>query len=604
MKLNQTDIKRLGIYFFYDADGIVDRYVPYYLNSLKQCCTEIMVVCNGKLTPEGRKTLKEITPNLFVRENEGYDVWAYKFALEHYGWKKIDDYDEVVFTNFTIYGPLYPFSEVFNEMNGRDLDFWGISVYHKVPFDPFGTISYGYIPEHLQSSFLVVRKSMLNSNEFHYYWENMPHITSYNEAVGKHEAVFTKKFSDAGFVWEPYVKTADLGTDYPLFFESLELVSHRKCPIIKRKSYAYNYSSYLSWGLGEETVETFRYVKSHFDYDVNMIWENLLRTYNMKDVKDCLHLNFVLPKDYVLEPQCEEVSKVALFFHIYFHDEIDKCIQYAESMPLYADIYLITSSLENKKILHEKATLLAPRKVKVLNVKNRGRDVSALLVAAAPYVDKYDLICFAHDKKSSQVTPLQVGKSFAYQCFENILGSKEYVANIIHTFRKDERLGMIAPPIPVHGAYYGSLGWNHQWGPNYPLVKKLATDLELKVKIESSKEPIAPIGTMFWFRKTALKSLFSKKWEYADFPKEPNKLDGTILHAIERIYGYVVQNQGYYVAWCMNDHFAAIHITNYYYMLSELSQRALTTYGFSNFDSLIRTMDSSHNSNALAHEFW
>ena len=27
--------KRLGIYFFYDKQGIVDRFVPYFLDDLK-----------------------------------------------------------------------------------------------------------------------------------------------------------------------------------------------------------------------------------------------------------------------------------------------------------------------------------------------------------------------------------------------------------------------------------------------------------------------------------------------------------------------------------------------------------------------------------------
>jgi len=42
MKLDQkSDIKRLVIYFFFDADGIVDRYVPYMLEDVKKNCSEL-----------------------------------------------------------------------------------------------------------------------------------------------------------------------------------------------------------------------------------------------------------------------------------------------------------------------------------------------------------------------------------------------------------------------------------------------------------------------------------------------------------------------------------------------------------------------------------
>ena len=156
MKLDQKKtINRLVIYFFYDADGIVDRYVPYMLEDINKNCSELFVVCNGKLTPEGRKTFQKLTPNVMVRENKGFDVWAYKTVLEHYGWDKLAEYDEVVMMNSTIMGPIYPFSEMFEEMNGRDLDFWGITKYHKVNANPYNII-YGYIPEHIQSHFIAV----------------------------------------------------------------------------------------------------------------------------------------------------------------------------------------------------------------------------------------------------------------------------------------------------------------------------------------------------------------------------------------------------------------------------------------------------------------
>lgn len=52
--------------------------------------------------------------------------------------------------------------------------------------------------------------------------------------------------------------------------------------------------------------------------------------------------------------------------------------------------------------------------------------------------------------------------------------------------------------------------------------------------IDEKKEPIAPLGTMFWFRPRAMKLLFDRDWEYEDFPPEPNAIDGTLLHAIEK----------------------------------------------------------------------
>lgn len=162
----KKNINRLGIFFFYDKDGIVDDYITYMLEDMKKNVSDLLVVCNGKVTPEGRQKLQDITDDVIVRENTGFDVWAYKEGMQYYGWDKLSFYDEVILFNFTIFGPLYPFKEMFDEMDQRDLDFWGITTYHGAPYDPFGKIKYGYLPEHIQSHFIVVRNDMLVSYEF------------------------------------------------------------------------------------------------------------------------------------------------------------------------------------------------------------------------------------------------------------------------------------------------------------------------------------------------------------------------------------------------------------------------------------------------------
>ena len=95
MLIDNSNAKRLAIFFFYDRRGIVDSYVPYLLEDLKKNVSEIFVVCNGKLKEEGKRELEKYG-KVLVRENKGFDVWAYKTALETYGWKKLEEFDEVI----------------------------------------------------------------------------------------------------------------------------------------------------------------------------------------------------------------------------------------------------------------------------------------------------------------------------------------------------------------------------------------------------------------------------------------------------------------------------------------------------------------------------
>lgn len=573
--------KRLLIYFFYDKDGVVDRYIDYMLNDITKHVDDVIVVCNGKLCEEDREIFERYAKHVIVRKNEGFDVWAYKTALEYVGLDRLSEYDEVIMMNFTIMGPLYPFSEMFDVMDEKDIDFWGLTLFHGVSFDPFGKIKYGYLPTHIQSHFIAVRSKMLASNEFKEYWKNMPMITSYEEAIGYHEAIFTKTFADYGYKWEAYIDTRDEQDRCycPIIMCPKSLVKDRRCPIFKRRSFFHDYRDMLEYTTGEATVELLDYIQHNLDYDVDMIYENILRLENQADIKRNMHMTYILPNGVDNAAEIDITGKrIALVIHIYFEDLIDYCYQYALSMPESCDIY-VTTNASSKKAKIESVFAKGPWKnVQVIQIENRGRDVSALLVATKEFIYDYDYVCFMHDKKVGQLDVSIKGESFSYKCFENLLKSRLFVKNVINTFEQNDRLGMMMPPPPNFADYYPTIG-KVDWGENFYNTVQLAHKLDIHIKMDQSKEPIAPLGTMFWFRPKALKRLYDKDWSYEDFPKEPNNADGTILHAIERVYPYVVQAEGYYPAWIMNEQFASIEVDNLYFMLREMNRAVFDMFG-------------------------
>lgn len=167
---------RLGIFFFFDADGVADRYVEVLLKDLLHSLSELVVVANGHLTAKSHARLTELADKVIVRENTGLDVWAYKTAMDSYGWERLAEFDEIVLLNSTIMGPVHPFAEMFDDMAGRDLDFWGPTWFHEVRDSNYGSSTYGYIPRHLQSHFHVYRRSLVTSEAFQSYWDEMPEI--------------------------------------------------------------------------------------------------------------------------------------------------------------------------------------------------------------------------------------------------------------------------------------------------------------------------------------------------------------------------------------------------------------------------------------------
>ena len=562
-------VNRLGIFFFYDAQGVVDDYVTTLLDGLAPHFTEMAIVCNGELTDEGRAKLARYTGNITVRANQGFDAWAYKTAMDSYGWDALTEFDEIVLFNATIMGPVHPFSEMFDAMDKRDLDFWGITKFHKVPFDPFGRSPFGYLPEHIQSHFHAYRKSLVSSKEFQNYWDNLPPINSYEDSVGLHESLFTKRFADLGYTWDVYVNTNDLeGYTYgPITFAAKQLIEDRHCPIFKRRSFFHDYHDVLNQSVGNASLGLYEYLRDHTGYDTDLIWQNLLRTVQLSDLTKNLQLVRVLSQDNA-QP-IPQKFRVALVLHLYYMDILDQILRYARSMPEGCDVIITVGSEEKACIVKERCEGM-PYNIDVRVIENRGRDVSALLVGAGKDVLNYDLVCFAHDKKVRQLRPETIGDGFAKKCFENTLASKAYVANIINLFADNPRLGVAMPSAPNHADYFYSYAFS--WGPNYRGTKDLLDGLGIKVPLSPHADVIAPLGTMFWFRPKALHGLIDKSWEYSDFPPEPNPADGSFLHFVERAYCYVAQSNGYYSEYILSDRFARLEITNLAFETRELAK--------------------------------
>ena len=67
---------------------------------------------------------------------------------------------------------------------------------------------------------------------------------------------------------------------------------------------------------------------------------------------------------------------------------------------------------------------------------------------------------------------------------------------------------------------------------------------------------------------------------YEDFPQEPTGTnDGNIMHAIERLYPFVAQQNGYYCGWLFSDKYAKMEITNLYKMFRDVNETLFWNFG-------------------------
>lgn len=598
--------KRVGIFVVYDPHGIIDRYIPYMLRDLAENLSFLLVVVNGVLGDSGRERLAGLASDILVRDNVGYDTWAYKEGLESIGWDKLAAYDEVLLMNDTVFGPVYPFREAFDTMCGRDLDFWGLTKGAKRPVDPFGKCRYGYFPAHIQSYFTVIRQPMLSSADFRRYWEAMPMIHTWEDAVCCHEVVFTKEFEDKGYQSDVFVKTEDLGEYHKnaLMYDPLELVQNRRCPVLKRKNFSKILDEYIDVRCGQSAWGLLHFLKNETYYDVGMIWENVLRICNMADIKMRAQLNFILPTiiQYPAARGCSasRSGKAALFMRLSGLFMLEACKKYAGHMPMDADIIISVTSEENAARVKQAFRGVECKTLRVV-VPDKGLFAMDFFAGMREYVEKYDYICFIHDEHDRLDKPIGESRSclvdsFAYKCYENVLASRPFVENVIGTFEENPQLGLLVPPPPSHGSYFLTVG--NEWRSYYDDTKKMADQMGLCVDMNLEKPPVAAFGHCFWFRPQAMNPIWDGPSGISSDPdtdpdRHPSSQADDFLLAMERLYPFVAQSQGYYTGWLLSDVFAKFEITSLYWQLGECYQAIFETFGAMDRLSLFRRIRAS-----------
>lgn len=586
---SQLPIRRLVLYILRDAKPSLYHYVVFFLHALKAEGMDVVVYGVPDDASEARRVLEALGAEAVVAPVVADGMDAYRDTLSRIGMDRLEKYDELVLLDSTLYGPLYPLRPVFSEMARRNLDAWGLVLRRG-----FQEGSMAGWPVQVYPAFFCLRNSVWRDPAF------MNAFTPRDNRTATFDSL-AQWLEDKGFACDAYIREDEcLGEAYGnMVFLAGELIEKYRCPVIDRAVFTTDYLSRLDSTVGETAVDVMRLIGQRTDYDPDLIWENLIGTMHMSELKDSMQLNRILPKDWSCPSDKAQAMRTALFMHVYFADLIDEYIRYAMSMPEDADIYFITADDQIRELLAKREQVFSPRKLRVLAAENRGRDVSALLVSAAPYVMDYDLVCFAHDKKSTQTSPRTVGRSFAYQCMENVLGSNHYVNNVICTFAREGRMGMLVPPYPIHDGYFGTI--SREWSENYSNALALAAEIGIDVPMDPEHPPVAPYGTMFWFRPKALAPLYRKAWRFQDFPAEPNGVDGTLIHAIERLYGFSAQSEGYYVAWGMTADFAAIYETSLYYSLRQITSRLFDIYGSGSLPRILRMLSQEESFIAVAH---
>lgn len=279
--------------------------------------------------------------------------------------------------------------------------------------------------------------------------------------------------------------------------------------------------------------------------DYAAIVAHLLATQELRTVATNLDDYRVLPPQAANPDKTEwAFGRVAVFIHAYYVDMMPEFWELITRLPGEFDLFLTTSTAGRKRkieaFLAEKGFPDARRDVRVVE-QNRGRDMSSLFISFRDVIleGRYEMALRLHSKRTPQVSR-RVGESFKAHLFENLVHSEGYIRNLYDELEAQPDIGLVIPPAVHIG--FGTLG--HGWFVNKKPLARLAKEMGLSVPVDEHT-PVAPYGTMYWFRTDALRLMFEWPWKWDEYNEEPNHVDGGLAHVQERLIAYCAQHAGY-----------------------------------------------------------
>jgi len=226
--------------------------------------------------------------------------------------------------------------------------------------------------------------------------------------------------------------------------------------------------------------------------------------------------------------------KIAVHGHFHYPELLPDFIRRLGRNGSSFDLYLSTTTQAKADDLAGTVAAFALNNVDIAVGGNRGRNLAPFLKGLCDgRYSGYDVVGHFHGKRSVHVDST-TGERWRNFLWEHLVGGQFAMADLVlRAIADDPRLGLVFAEDPnLNG-----------WDENLEIAEALAARMKFRRPLPTHFD--FPIGTMFWARPRALEPLLRLELRDEDFPPEPLPIDGTLLHALERIIPFAVEEAGF-----------------------------------------------------------
>ena len=260
----------------------------------------------------------------------------------------------------------------------------------------------------------------------------------------------------------------------------------------------------------------------------------LQRQKPLKEVARPFEIDYSVAVPFDHAQSLTNAPKLAVICHLFYESMAPEFQRYLANISFPFDLFISTNTAAKKAALEAFFKDWSHGSVEIRITENRGRDIAPKLLTFKDIYDSHEYVLHIHSKASDHASALANWRGFL---LENLLGSPEIVNSVFSAFYQRPDLGIIA------SQHFEPMRHWVNWGGNFKAADALAR--RMGIVMSDDKVLDFPSGSMFWARSSALKPLLDLNLEFDDFDKENKQIDGTLAHAIERLYFYVCERASF-----------------------------------------------------------
>lgn len=218
---------RLVFFAHFDPDNQVDEYVRFYLEKLCSLGSTIILISGSPyLKEESAAKVAPYCAAIYTRRTLSLDFGSWHLAWQQMKRKhwRLEDFEQLLLANDSVYGPLFDLNEMFAEFHGADM---------------YGVTESKEQQPHLQSYFLLWDLNPRTRSFIEEFWKKFRYVVRKETLIKRCEIGISQQAREWGLQQKAFISNA-AARDAAAFYEDHEHMAEIRAADVNNSLYLWD----------------------------------------------------------------------------------------------------------------------------------------------------------------------------------------------------------------------------------------------------------------------------------------------------------------------------------------------------------------------------